>query len=223
MTGGDDSGPWLYQLMTWLSPAYPVGAYTYSHGLEWSVEAREVSDAGSLAAWLEDVLHYGAGRNDAILLAEAWRCADDPERLQDVADFGLALAGSKERQLEAAAQGAAFRQVSAAAWPAEKGMPETLSHAVAVGALAGMHAVPLSAVLVGYLHALSAILVSAGVRLIPLGQTDGQRIQAGLLPVIEALAREAANASLADVGGCCLRGDIAAMLHETQYTRLFRS
>ena len=74
-----------------------------------------------------------------------------------------------------------------------------------------------------YLHAVTANLISAGVRLIPLGQTEGQRVLAALEPVAAATAQRALATSLDDVGGAAFRADIASMQHETQYTRLFRT
>jgi urease accessory protein len=203
-------------LAAWFSPAYPVGAYSYSHGLEWAVEAGEVADGAGLAAWTADLVEFGAGRSDAILLARAME-AEDPAPLAELAE---ALAPSSERQLETMAQGAAFARTTTAAWGvAVPPMP----YPVAVGHAARRLGLPPGPTVTLYLQAFAANLVSAGVRLVPLGQTDGQRITAALLPLVARVAEAALTAPLDAVGGTAVRADLAAMLHETQYTRLYRS
>jgi urease accessory protein len=211
-----------YRLMTWLSPAYPVGAFSYSHGIESAVEAGLVTDRASVSDWIEDCLRHGAGRSDAIIAAHAWRAEDDAARA-DLAELALALQPSRERLLESEAQGAAFQLVTSAVWPAGAIDSAPLPYPVAVGVAARAHAIPLDAMLEAYLWAFAANLVSAGVRLIPLGQTDGQRVQAALMPVVLEVAREAETSDLDDIGGCAFRAEIAAMHHETQHVRLFRS
>ncbi|MDB5721440.1 MAG: ureF [Alphaproteobacteria bacterium] len=211
-----------YRLMTWLSPAYPVGGFSYSHGLEQAVEAGLVTDRGTLSDWIEDCLRHGAGRSDAILAAFAWRAEDDATRAE-LAELALALQPARERLLESEAQGAAFQLVTAAVWPAGAIAAAPLPYPVAVGAAARAHAIPLDDMLEAWLWAFTANLVSAGVRLVPLGQTDGQRVQAAMMPVVLAVATEAAASDLDDIGGCAFLADIAAMRHETQHVRLFRS
>lgn len=221
----------LYRLMTWLSPAFPVGAYAYSHGLEQVVGQGTVDDRESLAAWAEDVLALGAGRNDAILLGAAWRAAraQDWRALAETCAWGVALAPSAERRLEAVQQGRAFAEAVTASWPcaaverlrADAGIE--IAYPVAVGASAAGHDIPLEPAAQAYLHAFAANLVSAGVRLVPLGQTDGQRALASLEASVARAAREACLATPDDLGGAVFLADIASMRHETQYTRLFRS
>jgi urease accessory protein len=216
--------------MIWLSPAYPVGGFSYSHGLEWTVEAGKVRDAATLGDWIETILRHGAGRSDAIFLAEAWRAvtAGGDRRLAEVAELAAAFVASAERRLETLAQGAAFLTATQAVWPAPvlerlaaKGM-ET-AYPVAVGACTAAHGLPLAPTAQAFVQAFTANLVSAGVRLIPLGQTDGLRVLARLEPQIPPLVAGALGASLDDIGGASVMADIASMRHETQYTRLFRS
>lgn len=209
----------LVKLATWLSPAYPVGAYTYSHGLERAIEDGAVSDRGSLREWIEDLLRHGAGRTDATLLSHAWRDPTD----EGVAELAAALQPSAERALETNQQGAAFVATTAQAWPAEGLNAEPAPYPVAVGRAARAHDAPLKEAATLYLHAFAANLVSAGVRLIPLGQTDGQRVVADLAPICEAVAAEATEAPLEAIGGAAMLSDIASMRHETQRTRLYRS
>lgn len=222
----------LVRLMTWLSPAFPVGAFTYSHGLEWAVEEGSVNDEATLLAWLTDVLRHGAGRSDAILLATSYRAASAGEtaELSAIAELAYALQPSKERRLESGAQGRAFVQAIADTWGAPtlvdlaaRLKPDPVAYAVALGVAAADHRLPLAATVEAYLAAFAANLVSAAVRAVPLGQSAGQRVIRDLAPVTAEVAAEALGAGLDDIGGAALRADIASMAHETQYTRLFRS
>jgi urease accessory protein len=206
-------------LAAWFSPGYPVGAFAYSHGLEWAIGAGDVRDRATLVDWVATVLAHGAARSDAILLAAAFR---DPEDAA-VAALATALQPSAERRRETLAQGAAFAAVTAAAWPAPGLSPEPAPYPVAVGRAARAHGLPLGPTLAFFLQAFAAALVSAAVRLVPLGHTDGQRALAALVPLCAAVAAEAEAAGLDDLGGCALRSDLASLRHETQEPRLFRS
>lgn len=218
--------------MTWLSPAFPVGAFTYSHGLEWAVEDGTVTSAAALATWLSDILRHGAGRSDAILLAASFRAASEKrmEDLLEVAALAYALQPSRERRLESGAQGRAFVTAIADTWGAptlvdlsKRLLPDPIAYPVALAAAAADHRLPLVETLEAYLTAFAANLVSAAVRAVPLGQTEGQRTIRDIAPIISIVAADALAASPDDIGGACLRADIASMAHETQYTRLFRS
>ncbi len=209
------------RLLAWLSPAFPTGAFAYSHGLEWAVETGDVRDEASLQSWLGDVLAHGSGRTDAILLRHAHRAVTDPAALAEIAAIALATAAGRERHNEALAQGQAFI-LAAAPWTMPP-VPHETPYAVAVGALAGAHDIPEDDVAAGYLQAFVSNLISAAVRLVPLGQTAGLRVLAALEPIVLTTAEATKSAALDEIGGCAFRSDIAAMRHETQYTRLFRS
>ncbi|MGX1096789.1 urease accessory protein UreF [Amorphus sp. MBR-141] len=304
----------LYRLMAWLSPSYPVGAFTLSHGLEWAVEDGTVANADGLAAWVGDVLVHGAGRQDAILLAAAYRARTedigragvasgsassegveggaelpqspahsresgnpgprgkgpsnppwipafagmsgvkgeaeqtasapvgeagraanrhlaggqtpgvDAPSLAAIVELAAALNPSRERRVETLSQGEAFRKITGDVWASPVPWPDgPLAYPVAVAIAAADHGVALDATLTAYLHAFAANIVSAGVRLVPLGQTDGQATIARLEPAIARIADAAAHSTLDDLGGSALLADIASMRHETQYTRLFRT
>lgn len=219
----------LYRLMTWLSPGYPVGAFSYSHGLEFAVEEGSVGDAATLETWLADLLRYGSGRNDAILFRHAFDAAERTSALAAIAALAAAFAASSERHLETTAQGRAFAEATADAWPCDavdrllRAWEGPLAYPVVVAVAAAGHGLGLTPSLHAYLHAFAGNLVSAGVRLIPLGQRDGQRVIAALEAPIAATAEAALVASLDDLGGAAVLADLAAMKHETQYTRLFRS
>jgi urease accessory protein len=221
----------LFRLMTWLSPSFPVGAFAYSSGIEWAVEAGDIADAAALRDWLAAMLADGAGFCDAVLLAHAHRAASagDDNSLTDVRELAAAFVPSKERHLETTAQGRAFIDITQATWPCVAlarllaSKPDAVAYPVAVGVVSAGHCVPLAPTLSAFLHALVANWISAGVRLVPLGQTDGQRLLAALEPLIHDTAARAENASLDDLGSATFRADIGSMRHETQYTRLFRS
>jgi urease accessory protein len=208
-----------------------VGAFSYSSGIEWAVEAGDINDAESLRRWLAVVIGEGGVFCDAVFLVHAHRAiaAENKKALHDVSVLAAAFAPSKERHLETTAQGRAFVEATRAAWPcgALDRLAEIwdgpVAYPVAVGVTAAGHGITLEPALNAYLHAVTANLISAGVRLIPLGQTDGQRLLAALELAAAATARRALATKLDDVGGAAFRADIASMKHETQYTRLFRT
>lgn len=221
----------LYKLLTWLSPAYPLGGFSYSHGIEYAIEAGLVHDVESLRGYVARAVASGAGRSDAALFVAAWRAgvAGDVVRLDEVGDLAVAWRGSSETALESAAQGAAFLATTRAAWPHPVFDALALRHGeamalpVAIAVAAAAHGVSLALALAAYLHAFAANLVSAGIRLVPLGQTEGQRAIAALEPVIAAAVAEAQTTALEDTGTAAPLLDWCSMRHETQYTRLFRS
>jgi urease accessory protein len=213
----------LLRLLTWLSPAFPTGGFAYSHGLEWAVEAGGVSNETILKDWLIDILRYGSGWTDAILLRHAHR-TPNKAALQNLCELGAAIAPAKERRSETLAQGEAFTR-AAQPWRIEQTtIPQgPVPYPIAVGALAAEHGISEDAATSGYLQAITTNLISAAVRLIPLGQTAGLRVVAALEDTIVTVASETATATLDDLGGACFHCDIAAMRHETQHTRLFRT
>lgn len=222
----------LFRLLTWLSPNYPIGAFSYSHGLEFGAEAGLVHDGASLGAWIAQAVRQGAGRVDAVLLVTAWRAATEQNLLwlDEIADLAAAWRGTAELGLESSTQGNAFLAITEAAWPAPLlaaftarrcGRPTALS--VAVGIAAAVHQVPLRSATIAFLHGLASSLVSAGIRLGLTGQTAGQRIIAALQPEITEAAARAITTPLDEVGSATPIIDWCSMRHETQYTRLFRS
>jgi urease accessory protein len=226
-----DEGAALYRLMTWLSPAFPVGAFSYSSGIEWAVEAGDITDAATLQDWLSSMLTDGAGFCDGVFLAHVHRAASsaDDKSLREVAELASAFVPSRERQLETTSQGKAFIEIARSAWNHD-GLERLIAvcdsaivYPVAVGLVSAAHRIPLAATMHGFFHAVTSNWISAGARLVPLGQTDSQRVLAALEPVVVATGRRAMTATLDDLGGATFRSDLASMRHETQYTRLFRS
>lgn len=216
--------PRLLRLMAWLSPAFPVGGFAYSHGLERAVHDGLVHDRASLEDWLVQLLEIGSGWNDGVLFAESWRRARDGGNLSDVAELAEALAGSRERHAETLLLGAAFLE-AAAAWPRPDAprLPSDCPYCVAVGATAGAHAIGLEDALSAFLQGFASNLIQAAIRLGVIGQSGAVAILAALEPLLLETARRAAGSTLDDLGSATLMSEIAAMKHETQYSRLFRS
>lgn len=228
-TAPGDNPAGLYRLMTFMSLAYPVGAFAYSSGIEWVVEAGDIRDGITLGDWAGALLRHGSIFCDAVILAAAHRAIapGDQAGLASIAELAAALAGSKERFLETTSQGQAFLDVTRAAWPAPVldvlAVIGPLAYPVAVAAACAGHGIAVAPALTAFLHGVVSNLVSAGVRLIPLGQTDGQRVLAALEAPVADVAARALKTPIEEIGTATLRADIASMRHETQYTRLFRS
>jgi urease accessory protein len=221
----------LFRLLTWLSPSFPIGAFSYSSGIEWAVESGDISDAASLCNWLGTMLTDGSGFCDGVFLSQTHRATTlrDGAMLREIAELAAAFATSRERQLETSSQGRAFIDIARAAWNCD-GLAQMIGccdgaivYPVAVGLVSAAHAIPLAPTMHGFLHAVVSNWISAAARLIPLGQTDSQRVLALLEQAVAATAGRALEASLDDLGSATFRADLASLRHETQYTRLFRS
>ncbi|MGD9737925.1 MAG: urease accessory protein UreF [Bauldia sp.] len=218
-------------LATWLSPAFPTGAFSYSHGLETAIADGRLRTPEEVEAWIAALLTNGSGWGDAVLLAEAWRAAADGDfgRIRRAAELGTAMSPSAERQRETTALGEAFLKAVMAGWPssalsgAMAAAGEAMPYPVAVGVAAAAHDLPLGDTLALSLNAFVSTLVSVAVRLVPLGQSAGLRIQAALQPLILATAVRAERSTLDDLGSAAILSDIASMRHETLYSRVFRS
>ncbi|MGF1651355.1 MAG: urease accessory protein UreF [Hyphomicrobiaceae bacterium] len=223
--------PFAPELLIWFSSAFPTGAFAFSHGLERLVEVGTVTDRVSLTAWLRALAREGSLRNDLILIAESWRLtlAHDTRALAEIVDLATAFTPSAERRLETTMQGGAFAAAVAAAWPSPTVARllelETTAIAmpVAVGVAAADRGLALAPTVSCYAIAFATNLISAAIRLSLIGQFDGQRVLADLVPDLQAAAAQAVRATVEDLGGAMLLGDIASMEHETQHTRLFRS
>lgn len=225
----------LYDLLSWTSPAWPIGAFAHSSGLEWAVEAGYAVDRASTEAWITDLMDHGALWNDAVIFTYAHRAAarQDRERLTSIAELATAMLTSHERRVEATAQGAAFRRIAAAIAPSphiellRDIEDDDLTYPLAAAALFTCHGIALRPALTAFLHGAVANLVSAAQRLVPLGQTDGQLALRALRTSVFEAVRHAEALPDGDpfeaMGSACLLADIACMAHETQYTRLFRT
>jgi urease accessory protein len=224
----------LIRLQSWLSPAFPSGSYSYSHGLEAAVESTQIHDRLSLVDWLDADLRYGTARNDAIFFVEAWHCAVDNyhARLVEIAELSAAFRGTSEFALEASQQGTSSLATLREVWPdrAIDSLSERLRARriqpvlpVVVAVRSAAEGIPVQVALRAFMHGFVSNLVTAGLRLIPLGQTDGQRAIAELEDAVLDASEHAMRASIDDLGSAAVMVDLASMSHETQYTRLFRS
>jgi urease accessory protein len=222
----------LYRLLAWLSPAYPVGAFSYSHGVETAVEEGFITNRVSLVAWLTTVLEGGTGRVDGALFAAAWRAAMAKDWLafDSIAERAAAWRATSEMALEQRQQGGSFLSITRTAWPhadldtAHRRLAGEIALPVAVALAAAVHGIALEVALGGYLHAFTANLISAAVRTVPLGQSDGQLALAGLEDAVRRTAAQALGVgNLDEVGTATPLLDWCSLRHETQYTRLFRS
>jgi urease accessory protein len=212
------------RLMAFLSPAFPVGGFSYSHGLERASHDGFLPDAAALQDWLSDLIAFGSGWNDAVLFAEAHRRARAGADLLDLAELAEALSGSEERHRESTLQGAAF-VTAARAWPHPTldRLPADCPYCVAAGAILGAHQVALETALAAWLQAFAMNLLQAGIRLGVTGQQGALATVAALEPLILETARRAATSTLDDLGSATLLSEISAMNHEVQHSRLFRS
>lgn len=207
----------LLRLMQYLSPAFPTGAFAYSHGLEWAISAGRVRSAADMRDWLSGVLEHGTGWQDAVLLSLALRPGADHDALSGLA---RALQSSAGRLAETLDQGAAFARTAAAMTGRDlpaRPLP------VAVGEAAAGLGLPADTVIACYLHAFAGNLVSIATRFVPLGQTEAQAVLGSLHPAIAAIAARAATAGEVDIATASLAADLAAMAQETLEIRLCRT
>lgn len=214
----------LVRLVTWLSPAFPVGSFSYSGGLEQAIHDGLVKNADELRLWLDTIMRRGALWNDALLLAESYRSYDNAQRLKAAAELAEALAGSRERHMETMLLGEAFI-AAAGHWPHTvlEFLGATAAYPVAVGAVAGANRTGMVAALAAFLNASASNAVSVAIRCGITGQRDGVGVLAGLEAAISEVATLAARGSLDDLGSAAIMADIASLRHETLHSRLFRS
>ncbi len=212
------------RLMAWLSPVFPTGGFSYSSGLETAVQTDLVTNEEELAEWLTSLLQNGSIRNDAIVLAHAWRNCENANASQESTNLALALAGSAERYLELTAQGEAFAQ-AVRNWPdaTQVLIPDPCALPVAVGIAAGVTGLDLQQTLNAYLHSFTTNQMQAAIRLSVIGQTAAARILARLEPVILEVSESAKTGSIGDMGSATFMAEIMAMKHEELLGRMFRS
>jgi urease accessory protein len=189
-----------------------------------------VHDEATLARWVEGIVAFGAGRMDGAFFAQTWRAAtsNDDATLAEVTERAAAMRGTAELALESSQQGDAFLKTMRESAPSEKlerfakALP-LHAYPTAVAMAAAITGIPLRPALLAFVQAGAANLVSAGVRLIPLGQYAGQRVIERLRPTIVATANAALNQTPCEIGSAAAIVDWTSMKHETQYSRLFRS
>jgi urease accessory protein len=222
----------LYKLLSWLSPAFPIGSYAYSHGIEYAVEEGLVTSKESLGAWIKAILCEGSGKTEGWVIKTAYAAAVSGASLDEVISYALTLKATPELWHESSQQGAAFLKIllqteySTSLAGLEKllrGRGEKPSFALVFGLLVAEHKIELESALCAFLHGMASSLVSAGVRLVPLGQRAGQEIIKDLAPVIFKLVEVIFTLSLEELGSATPMVDWSSSRHETQYTRIFQS
>ena len=215
-------GDALYRLMSWLSPSFPVGAFSYSHGIEFAVECGLVRDEGSLRGWILAGLAQEFGPVSGAMLRAAYE-AKDRAALAAALEEARAFVPTLEFELEHKSQGDAFMTAFRAAWGDAALTESWVPYPSAVGIAASALSVPLRPALIAFFHSVVSNLISAGIRTIPLGQTAGQRVLAALQPEVLAAADKALRRDARDVGSAAPTVEWTSIRHESQYTRLFRS
>jgi len=211
----------LLQLMTWLSPVFPTGGFSYSHGLEAAIGDGLVESPDDLSDWIVTLISRGSLWNDCVLLVEATRQSDAGE-IRAVSRMAEALAGSCERNLETMSQGAAFL-AAARGWCDGKEIPDQIALPVAVGALCSINDIDIEVALVAFLNAFASNQIQAALRLMKLGQQNGVWVQQQLEQAILMIAKRACQSTLDDLGSATVIAEIAAMKHETMNSRIFRT
>lgn len=202
-------------LQNWFSPVFPIGAFSYSHGLEMAIQDGCIMDQDSLYDWISSLLSHGTGRNDAIMIKSAH------EGLPELNELCLALSASKERYQETTELGHAFCRVFNASY--DGNLAEGLAYPVAVGMASRTLGLNVKLTIQSYLQAFASNLISVGIRTIPIGQQSGQDCLLRLYPVIEDVATSSIGATLDDIGGAVFLGDLMAMKHENITPRIYRS
>ena len=202
-------------LQTWFSPAFPTGAFSYSHGMESAIQDNLINDSGSLKSWITLLLSYGSGRNDGLFLKAAY------EGVAEANTLCLAYCSSKERLRETTELGQAFSRAVRAGYDVE--LPDRTAYPVAVGMTAKQIDLDLELTLQSYLLAFVSNLISVGVRTIPIGQQAGQDCVIGLYPTIEKVTKKIKSESLNELGSGTFVSDLMAIKHENTVPRIYRT
>ena len=206
-------------LNQWFSPGYPLGSFAYSHGLETAIQDGRITSAAELEIWLGDVMQEGSGFTDAVFVHSAFRCVDTAQA-QALDATARAFAPSAERLMESVQQGAAFARTTSEIW--EIAVPP-FTHPVAVGFAARVLELPCALAATLYLQAFAANLVSCAVRLVPLGQTEGQAVLRRLGAQCSDISARAAVQGQGGLMSAAFASEIASMAHETLNHRIFRT
>jgi urease accessory protein len=219
----------LLHLLQLVSPALPVGAYSYSEGLETWVETQQIVDAIGLQTWLQHQLQYGSIRIDAAAMLRGYRAmvAGDREGLRFWNHWLSATRETEELRWAGWQMGKSLADLFAAIAPSTQpwldACESPCNFALAFGIAAATWEIDERRATLGYLHAWSSNLIHVGVRLIPIGQTTAQKITYQLSDPIEKAARAIAVLPNDELESCTWGLSLASMQHETLYSRLCRS
>ncbi len=211
------------------SPALPVGAYSYSEGLEILIENGTITNIENLQHWLKSELLYGSIRLDAAVMVRGFHAVQLGD-LEALKRWNLWLSAARDtEELRAASwqMGRSLMQLLGKLEPEILPVVNTVgypgNYAIAFAMACAHWDINIQAALLAYLHSWANNLITAGIKLIPLGQTAGQELLLGLQPLLTTTVGEILTMADDDLGCCNWGLSLASMQHETQYTRLFRS
>jgi urease accessory protein len=219
----------LLCLLQLASPALPVGAYSYSEGLETLIDTGTIENKQSLKHWLEQELRYGAIRLEAAVMVRAYNSAKlgDIEALSYWNNWLSAARETEELRSSSWQMGRSLIRLLLELQPqlaqSANVVGNPCNYAIAFGIAAAHWQIDLSAAILGYLHSWTTNLITAGVKLIPIGQTAGQQLLLEIHANLSSAAQEILALEDDDLNSCGWGLSLASMAHETQYTRLFRS
>ena len=201
-------------LLSWFSPSFPIGSFNFSHGLEAAIEYEFVYDKITLEEWIKHLILNGAGKTDSILLSNSYNG-------KEVNELALALCSSKERWIETSNLGKAFCKNINDNWDCK--INKNLAYPVAVGKAGKYFKIPLEKLLIAFLQSFASNLINVGMKHIPLGQSEGQKILIKFLPVIETQANIYQTAHVNDLGSSAFLSDLSSMYHETLNNRIYQT
>ena len=224
------------QLLTAMfSPAFPIGSFTYSHGMEAAINTGDIHDFESSRDWIETCLVGGSGRNDSILMANSHKAlptdfknvelekVETNTKVKKINELAFALSAGAERAQESRELGANFTRIIKEVYNVDMELFLPVTYPVSLGIATQRLGCELSLSLTFFLQSFVTNLISVAVRTVPLGQSDGQIMLAQLMPAITAVAQDATTAPLDEIGGYALLADHAAILHETLEPRIYRT
>jgi urease accessory protein len=223
----------LLHLLQLASPTLPVGAYSYSDGLETLVENNVINNSKSLKHWLEQELSYGAIRLETAVMIRAYRSVET-NNFEALGYWNAWVTAGKEtaelRSQSWQMGNSLIRLLLDLQYPGDTSLQDLAAaagspcnYAIAFGMGAAHLHIDETSVILGYLHSWASNLIGAGVKLIPLGQTAGQQLLLQLASNINLATQEILALEDDDLSSCSWGLALASMAHETQYTRLFRS
>ena len=204
----------LQILQTWFSPSFPVGSFSYSHGLEAMINDNLIKSKEDILEYLKCILKYGSGKNDIILIKYAYQG-------EEINDLALSLCPTKERKIESIEMGNAFRKVLEDSWNYK--IQENTAYPVSVGKAAKYFKIPLNLTIISYLQSFASNLINVCIKHIPIGQKVGQDCIIQMYDLIREIENESKNLELEDLGGVCFNSDIYSIKHENLKTRIYKT
>ena len=201
-------------LHTWFSPSFPIGSYSFSHGLESMIENKLIKDKQEINDYIKSILYHGTCKNEIILIKFAYKGLE-------LNDFALSLCSSKERKIETLAMGNNFRKILKDSWQYE--LPENTAYPVAIGIAANFFKLPLKLTVISFLQSFISNLINICVKHIPIGQKIGQDCLINSFALIREVVKKNESCTLDDIGGICFNSDIHSIKHENLKTRIYKT